>query len=175
MSASIARKVVQSFRSSPGPADETTELSQREREVLNGLAETSEEELDSGRWTKSVPNSGKPTTCVFSIPNLLKPPDRAEWIRRGVEAQPGIQGSTQTPRTDDNLVLCQIQLSPRRWSRSICQGVSHHVPLRKAWGAYRKTRQFPTHKHNEPLVPRGGLHRISADRTGSCPVAGTGK
>ncbi|HEX5222048.1 MAG TPA: response regulator transcription factor [Verrucomicrobiae bacterium] len=39
MSASIARKVVQSFRTSAEPADETTELSQREREVLNGLAE----------------------------------------------------------------------------------------------------------------------------------------
>ena len=39
MSASIARKVVQSFRTSPETADETTELSQREREVLNGLAE----------------------------------------------------------------------------------------------------------------------------------------
>ena len=31
--------MVQSFRLSPEPVDETTELSQREREVLNGLAE----------------------------------------------------------------------------------------------------------------------------------------
>jgi DNA-binding NarL/FixJ family response regulator len=39
MSASIARKVVQSFRTAPAHGDETMDLSQREREVLNGLAE----------------------------------------------------------------------------------------------------------------------------------------
>jgi DNA-binding NarL/FixJ family response regulator len=39
MSASIARKVVQSFRTAPVHGDETMDLSQREREVLNGLAE----------------------------------------------------------------------------------------------------------------------------------------
>jgi len=40
MSASIARKVVESFqRARPGRADESAELSQRERSVVNGLAE----------------------------------------------------------------------------------------------------------------------------------------
>lgn len=39
MSASIARKVVQSFRAVPQGGSQTPELSQREREVLNGLAE----------------------------------------------------------------------------------------------------------------------------------------
>src|SRR6267378_1412086 len=39
MSASIARKVVESFQSQPGRTDESAELSQRERSVLNGLAE----------------------------------------------------------------------------------------------------------------------------------------
>lgn len=38
MSASIARKVVQSFKASPAPAGESAELSQRERSVLDGLA-----------------------------------------------------------------------------------------------------------------------------------------
>jgi tetratricopeptide (TPR) repeat protein len=51
--------------------------------VLKGLAQTSEEELDSGRWTKWVQVSGKGRQCVFAIPNLLNPPDRAEWLRRG--------------------------------------------------------------------------------------------
>ncbi len=51
--------------------------------VLKGLAQTSEEELDSGRWTKWVHVSGKRKKCAFSIPNLLDPPDRAELIRRG--------------------------------------------------------------------------------------------
>lgn len=39
MSASIARKVVHSFKSAPGQGDESADLSQRERAVLNGLAE----------------------------------------------------------------------------------------------------------------------------------------
>jgi DNA-binding NarL/FixJ family response regulator len=39
MSAPIARKVVQSFQSAPPTGSEASELSQREREVLHGLAE----------------------------------------------------------------------------------------------------------------------------------------
>jgi DNA-binding NarL/FixJ family response regulator len=39
MSASIARKVVQSFKAAPRRNDEAAELSQRERSVLEGLAE----------------------------------------------------------------------------------------------------------------------------------------
>ena len=39
MSASIARKVVHSFKAAPARGDATMELSQRERHVLNGLAE----------------------------------------------------------------------------------------------------------------------------------------
>lgn len=39
MSASIARKVVQSFQAAPARGDESVDLSQRERSVLEGLAE----------------------------------------------------------------------------------------------------------------------------------------
>jgi len=39
MSASIARKVVQSFQAAPPRGDESVDLSQRERSVLDGLAE----------------------------------------------------------------------------------------------------------------------------------------
>ena len=52
--------------------------------VLKALAATREEELDSGRWTKSVEFFGKPKKCVLSLPNLLDPPDRREWMRRGM-------------------------------------------------------------------------------------------
>jgi len=38
MSAPIARKVVQSFKAAPGHGDESAELSERERAVLDGLA-----------------------------------------------------------------------------------------------------------------------------------------
>ena len=52
--------------------------------VLKALAATSEEEIDSGRWTKSVEFLGRPKKCVLSIPNLLDPPDHVEWMRRGM-------------------------------------------------------------------------------------------
>ena len=39
MSASIARKVVQSFKTATKPRDEAADLSDRERAVLDGLAE----------------------------------------------------------------------------------------------------------------------------------------
>ncbi|MGD9857461.1 MAG: tetratricopeptide repeat protein [Planctomycetaceae bacterium] len=52
--------------------------------VLQALASTGEAEIDSGRWTKSVEILGKHQRCVLSIPNLLDPPDRGEWIRRGL-------------------------------------------------------------------------------------------
>jgi len=51
--------------------------------VLRGLAQTTEQELDTGRWTKWVRIAGKRKKCGFAIPNLLDPPDRAEWARRG--------------------------------------------------------------------------------------------
>ncbi|MFO0912241.1 MAG: hypothetical protein U0795_04760 [Pirellulales bacterium] len=51
--------------------------------ILWGLAQSTEEELDSGRWTTTVEIQGRPQACVFSVPNLLNPPDRAEWLRRG--------------------------------------------------------------------------------------------
>lgn len=52
--------------------------------VLQALALTREEDLDSGRWTKSVDVLGDTRECVLSIPNLLDPPDRQEWMRRGL-------------------------------------------------------------------------------------------
>ncbi len=52
--------------------------------VLKALADTSEDEIDSGRWTKSVECGGRRCEVKLSIPNLLDPPNRQEWIRRGL-------------------------------------------------------------------------------------------
>ena len=52
--------------------------------VLKALAATSEREIDAGRWSKEVECFGKAKKAVFAIPNLLDPPDRQEWIRRGM-------------------------------------------------------------------------------------------
>jgi DNA-binding NarL/FixJ family response regulator len=38
MSAPIARKVIQMLKNTPAPGDDTTNLSEREREVLDGMA-----------------------------------------------------------------------------------------------------------------------------------------
>ena len=52
--------------------------------VLKALAATSEREIDAGRWSKEVECFDKTRKVGFSIPNLLDPPDRQEWIRRGM-------------------------------------------------------------------------------------------
>ena len=56
--------------------------------VLRGLAQTSEEELDSGRWTNWIQVCGRRRKCKFSIPNLVDPPDRAEVDTTRQDARP---------------------------------------------------------------------------------------
>ena len=52
--------------------------------VMAALAETTEEEIDSGQWSKQVDMQGKKKTCKISIPDLLEPPDRKVWLDRGM-------------------------------------------------------------------------------------------
>ncbi|MEM7479009.1 MAG: hypothetical protein AAF483_28835, partial [Planctomycetota bacterium] len=51
--------------------------------LLEALASTTEEEIDSGEWTKEVELQDNSCPCTISIPDLLDPPDRAKWIERG--------------------------------------------------------------------------------------------
>jgi DNA-binding NarL/FixJ family response regulator len=62
MSASIARKVVQSLQQDRPPGDETTELSPREQEVLNGLAE--------GRAYKQI--AGELGVSIHTVRNYIR-------------------------------------------------------------------------------------------------------
>ncbi len=52
--------------------------------VLAALAETTEEEIDSGQWSKQVSVQGKNKRCKILIPDLLDPPDRSVWLDRGM-------------------------------------------------------------------------------------------
>ena len=52
--------------------------------VLAGLAQTTEDDIDSGQWSKQVSILGKNKRCKISIPDLLNPPDRKDWIDRGM-------------------------------------------------------------------------------------------
>ncbi len=72
------------FFSEAGPRQPTPEELDFATVVLKALAATDEDEIDSGRWSKSVECLGKREECVLSIPNLLDPPDRGEWMRRGL-------------------------------------------------------------------------------------------
>ena len=72
------------FFSEKGPRRPTAKELNFTTVVLKALAATGEDEIDSGRWTKSVEFFGKHKKCVLSIPNLLDPPDRGEWMRRGM-------------------------------------------------------------------------------------------
>lgn len=51
--------------------------------VLSALAKVTEADLDSGEWSKQVTLQGKRKRCKISIPDVLDPPDRSEWIARG--------------------------------------------------------------------------------------------
>jgi len=52
--------------------------------VLAALAETTEEEIDTGEWSKQISVQGKNKRCKISIPDLLDPPDRKVWLDRGL-------------------------------------------------------------------------------------------
>ena len=52
--------------------------------VLAALAQTTEDDIDSGQWSKRVSIQGKSKRCKISIPDLLNPPDRKEWLDRGM-------------------------------------------------------------------------------------------
>ena len=72
------------FFSKEGPRRPTPKELDFATIVLKALAATTEDEIDSGHWTKSIDFLGKRKKCVLSIPNLLDPPDRGEWTRRGL-------------------------------------------------------------------------------------------
>jgi len=52
--------------------------------VLAALSQTTEHEIDSGQWSKQVSILGKNKRCKITIPDLLNPPDRKEWLDRGM-------------------------------------------------------------------------------------------
>lgn len=51
--------------------------------ILRALADTSESEIDSGRWRKEVVTFDGPRVVTLCIPDLLDPPSRKDWIERG--------------------------------------------------------------------------------------------
>ena len=53
--------------------------------LLWALAETSEAEIDSGRWQKEVRTHDGLVEFTLALPDLLKPPSYQEWMKRGFE------------------------------------------------------------------------------------------
>jgi tetratricopeptide (TPR) repeat protein len=51
--------------------------------VLQALATTSEEEIDSGRWRKEITTFDGQAAMTLAIPDLLEPPSPQAWIQRG--------------------------------------------------------------------------------------------
>ncbi len=70
--------------------------------VLAALAESTEEELDSGEWSKQVSVEGKNRRCKLSIPDLLKTPSAAQWMERGF--MPERRGNERHLRMIQNVV-----------------------------------------------------------------------
>lgn len=53
--------------------------------VLRAWAATTETEIDSGRWQKTVRTFDGESEYNLTLPDLLKPPSHQEWMRRGFE------------------------------------------------------------------------------------------
>jgi tetratricopeptide (TPR) repeat protein len=51
--------------------------------VMRAMADTTEAEIDSGRWSKEAATSEGPQTLTLRIPDLLDPPSARDWIARG--------------------------------------------------------------------------------------------
>ena len=51
--------------------------------LLLALSQTTEAEIDSGRWQKKVTTPDGSTVVALAIPDLLKPPTPQEWMKRG--------------------------------------------------------------------------------------------
>lgn len=52
--------------------------------ILRAFADTSESEIDSGRWHKRVETLDGPTDVVLSLPDLLEPPSHQTLMQRGL-------------------------------------------------------------------------------------------
>jgi len=53
--------------------------------LLRALARSTEEHIDSGRWTVAVAMAGGPSQFTLALPDLLKPPTHQELMKRGFE------------------------------------------------------------------------------------------
>lgn len=56
--------------------------------LLRALSITTEDEIDSGRWEKTVTTLLGTVKVVLAIPDLLNPPSFKEWIDRGFSPDP---------------------------------------------------------------------------------------
>ena len=53
--------------------------------VLRAMARTQPAQIDGGRWSVDVQTVDGPVTVTLALPDLLEPPDRQQWLRRGFE------------------------------------------------------------------------------------------
>jgi len=83
--------------------------------LLRALAETTEEEMDAGRWTREVETAGGPVTYRLSLPFLLEAPDRKTLMdhglmpdRRGMEQMSAQIGRFLEERPDPDADIEEI-------------------------------------------------------------------
>jgi len=83
--------------------------------LLRALAETTEEEMDAGRWTRQVETPDGRVTCRLSLPFLLETPDRKTLMdhglmpdRRGMEQMNAQIGRFLEERADPDADLEEI-------------------------------------------------------------------
>ncbi|MBN2476973.1 MAG: hypothetical protein JXB62_20360 [Pirellulales bacterium] len=72
--------------------------------LLRAFSQTSEAEIDSGRWQREVPTSGGSLTFALALPDLLKPPTHRQWMERGFEPD---RRSNERIFADMNRYFCE--------------------------------------------------------------------
>ena len=67
-------------------------------QVLLALSDTSEAEMDRGKWTKTVKVGKSKQAITISLPDLLKPPSHQTWMKRGVAFDRRSDGTPSSTR-----------------------------------------------------------------------------
>ncbi len=137
---------------------------------LWALAATSEADIDSGRWHKSVTTHDGPARVPLAIPDLLKPPSYQAWVKRGFmpDRRAGERGFADINRflaqhpaesVEEMNAVLQSQFSGKKIDELV---TSPETPLERAQDLCYQA--FATHGRRRVQLARQALE-ISPDCT----------
>jgi hypothetical protein len=96
--------------------------------LLRVLAETTEAEMDSGRWSRTVPTAEGDRTYVLTLPDLLEP---SRTPVRGFDRRVMERVSAELARALSDEQLDSLEAANERWPRGSAAWTSIHCPRRR--------------------------------------------